>query len=701
MGPRNLWGPGRLPSSAPACVDISTGGFYNAQPVKTATDGQVVAKPSHTCWKCGRRLEVGRAGEKQAICPHCGAALADVAGEGRADEMDGLIGQRLGEFDIVGRLGRGGMGAVYRARQAALDRFVAVKVLSASLSADDSYVARFGREARAAAAVSHPNIIEIYSVGEDRGYQYIAMELVDGVSLADLLEREGRLPPERALDVLRQTAAALAEAHDRGILHRDIKPANILLGPKGRVKVADFGLARRPEADAAVTLPGQALGTPLYLPPDVARGHPPGARSDLYSLGVTLYQALAGRPPFDGQTPAEVILKHAEAPIPPLQELAPHAPPALCRIIHRLLCKDPADRYPSAQAVLEALEGVEGPGGRPPSAPRAVSVTATMAVPTRPAPGDDRAARRRRWPLALAAGIGAACIALALALLLAGRPRRREAIVYTEWPFHAAEAKRRQAETAAALGVPVEQTVDIGSGVEMTFVLIPAGEFLMGSPTSVGSEEIRQSYRKIGLLGNAEFPQHRVRISKPFSLGKLEVTQEQWHAVVGGGPSGAGRTPQDPVVRVSAEDCRKFIQKLTAKLGRPCRLPTEAEWEYACRAGAPSLFHFGEGPTNLDAHAWFLANANDSLQPVGQKAPNAWGLHDMAGNVWEHCTDWFGPYAAAAATDPTGPGSGTARVRRGGCWRSGPEDCRSACRKPIGLDGRTNTVGFRVALGLE
>ncbi|NQT51510.1 serine/threonine protein kinase [bacterium] len=269
-----------------------------------------------------------------------------------------LVGQTLGQFQIVDYVACGGMGTVYRGRQPSLGRFVAIKVLADRLAEDGNYVERFHREARTAAAISHPNIIEVHDIGKDRGHLYIAMELVDGESLADVLKREGRLLWGRAVIIMRQVADALACAHEHGILHRDIKPANILIQKHDRVKVADFGLAKRAEVDVSVTVTGQALGTPLYLPPEWARGKELDARTDLYSVGATFYHVVAGRPPFDGASATEVIVKHIEEQAPALQQRAPDAPPLLCHIIHRLLSKAPADRYQTANELLDALRDV-------------------------------------------------------------------------------------------------------------------------------------------------------------------------------------------------------------------------------------------------------------------------------------------------------------------------------------------------------
>jgi predicted Ser/Thr protein kinase len=264
-------------------------------------------------------------------------------------------GKRVGGYEILEKLGSGGMGTVFKARQLNIDRIVALKILPEALAQDEASLKRFTREARAAAAASHPNIVEVHDIGQDGATHYIAMEFVDGESLADAIRREGRLAPERALEVMTQVTAAIAEAHDRGVLHRDIKPSNILLTKKGRVKVADFGLAKRLGADVTITETGQPLGTPLYLPPEVARGEPFDRRSDLYSLGATFYHALAGRPPYEGRNATEVALKQVQGGHVPLGQAVPGVPPALCEVVERLLKTRPLDRYQDAREVFEAL----------------------------------------------------------------------------------------------------------------------------------------------------------------------------------------------------------------------------------------------------------------------------------------------------------------------------------------------------------
>ncbi|MBM4039870.1 MAG: DUF1080 domain-containing protein, partial [Planctomycetes bacterium] len=272
-----------------------------------------------------------------------------------ANGADPLVGQSLGQFEIVELIGRGGMGAVYKARQPSLDRWVAIKILSPALSEDAAFVARFAREARAAAAVSHRNIIEIIDVATAGGYHYIAMGYVDGESLAALIHREGRLPQDRALGIMKQTTAALAAAHEAGIIHRDIKPSNILLDRSGEVRVSDFGLAKRLAADASTSTDEQPLGTPAYVSPEMATGKEVDARTDLYSLGATFFHALAGHPPFEGESFSDLIVKVVREPAPPLAEVVSDVDPRLCGIIDRLLRKDPAERPASAQALANEL----------------------------------------------------------------------------------------------------------------------------------------------------------------------------------------------------------------------------------------------------------------------------------------------------------------------------------------------------------
>jgi len=276
-------------------------------------------------------------------------------------EID-LSGRRLGDYQILRRLGRGAMAEVYLAEQITLGRQVALKILKRELAADDNYIKRFQNEARAAAALVHANIVQIYEVGCLEGHYYIAQEYVPGQNLRDLLARRGTPDIPKALSILRQTAAALTKAADQGIVHRDIKPENILVTREGEVKVADFGLARIITKDQAASLNltqiGVTMGTPLYMSPEQVEGRPLDSRSDLYSLGVTMFHLLSGQPPFRGDNALSVAVQHLQTAPERLENLRPDLPAGMCRVVHKLLAKDPAERYPTPRDLLLELRAL-------------------------------------------------------------------------------------------------------------------------------------------------------------------------------------------------------------------------------------------------------------------------------------------------------------------------------------------------------
>jgi serine/threonine-protein kinase len=286
-------------------------------------------------------------------------------------EQDGVEGmaaetQMLGEFKLIRRLGQGGMAQVYLAEQTSLGRKVALKVLRPERVQTANHLKRFLTEATAAAALSHPNIVAVYLLGEHEGRNYIVQEYVSGGNLREFINRNG--PPEvaRAVQILKQTAAALQAAHAQGIVHRDIKPENILLTQQGDVKVADFGLAQLTLEGERVNLTqeGVTMGTPLYMSPEQVSASQIDARSDLYSLGVTAYHLLSGKPPFVGKTSMVVAMAHVQQKPQPLQEQREDLPPVLCRIVHKLLAKDPKNRYQSAADLLRDLNRFSQLGSR-------------------------------------------------------------------------------------------------------------------------------------------------------------------------------------------------------------------------------------------------------------------------------------------------------------------------------------------------
>jgi serine/threonine protein kinase len=275
---------------------------------------------------------------------------------------------RLAHFRILRPIGHGGMGDVYERYDESLHRHVAVKVLPADLARDETFLVRFGAEARAAGQLDHPNVVSVHFFGEDQGYHFFAMDLVSGESLAARLQRQPRLPLEATLRIIEQCLAGLQAAHEHGLVHRDVKPGNTLLkSPDDHVVLVDFGLVRRIAHSLQVTATGMVMGTVDYLSPEQARGRPVDARADLYSLGVVFYRLLAGRLPFTAETPTAMLFQHAYEPPFPLAEAVPELPPPIVAIVERLLAKDPAERYQDCAAVLADLQAFRA--GQPSSAP--------------------------------------------------------------------------------------------------------------------------------------------------------------------------------------------------------------------------------------------------------------------------------------------------------------------------------------------
>jgi serine/threonine protein kinase len=304
---------------------------------------------------------------------------------------------------LRGPLGSGGMADVFLAHDEVLGRDVALKVLKDHYAENEEFVERFNREARNAAALSHPNIVSIFDRGEtEDGTYYIAMEYLPGGTLKDLILKRGALPPQMAAQVALQIAEALQVGHKKGIIHRDVKSRNILITESGDTKVADFGIARAADATTISHL-GEIFGTAKYMSPEQAMGEPVGPASDLYSLGVVLYEMLTGRVPFEAETPADVSAKHADETLRPPREVNPEVPEDMDALVMKLLARDPKDRYGSAAELVEELGWVRD--GSPPATSSAdeatIAALTTPPAPTLPAPGASGPRRRRgSWTLA-------------------------------------------------------------------------------------------------------------------------------------------------------------------------------------------------------------------------------------------------------------------------------------------------------------
>lgn len=339
----------------------------------------------------------------------------------RPPQPGDLIADR---YELEELVGTGGMSSVFRAHDRQLEREVAIKILHQHYAEDPEYLERFRREARTVATLSHPNIVTVIDRGDDDGRQYIVFEHVEGENLKELVVRSGRLPVRRALELALAVANGLAFAHDHGLVHRDVKPQNVLLSNEGEVKVTDFGIARSLHVEHGVTQTGTVIGTGEYLAPEQASGKTVSPATDVYSLGVVLWELLAGEVPFVGENFVAVALRHVNEPPPHLRERRPDVSPRLDAAVDRALDKDPERRFPSMAAFAEELRAclAESEGAVPPPSTDAELTLVTSPVPT-PAPARPRRRRRRRLALALFALVVAGA-AVAAVLLLGGAGHR-------------------------------------------------------------------------------------------------------------------------------------------------------------------------------------------------------------------------------------------------------------------------------------
>lgn len=365
-----------------------------------------------------------------------------------------------GRYEVLEQIGAGGVAVVYLARDLTLGRLVAIKMLTAAAAADKGFVARFRREAQAIASLNHPNVVTVYDWGTADGTDYMVMEFIPGGNLAEFLAGRERLPEAEALAIAREIALGLARAHQEGIVHRDIKPHNILLDAAGRPKVADFGIAHAPGL-THLTQTNSVVGTASYISPEQAQGRTADERSDLYSLGVVLYEMLTGRPPFIGESLVDTAIKHVnEAPVPP-RDARPDLTPETNALVMKALAKNPADRFPSAAAMADALAAAEAAqerrGAPTIAAPLAAdaAMAPTTAVPrtlgrTARAPRPTTTSPHVSW---IALPIAALLVALLAAAALA-HPWTSHQVASAHHPTAGRVASSNPTATSAPTSVP-------------------------------------------------------------------------------------------------------------------------------------------------------------------------------------------------------------------------------------------------------
>lgn len=294
-----------------------------------------------------------------------------------------LIGRDFGHYRVTGELGKGGMATVYKADEQSLNRIVALKVMSPKISEDPTMIKRFQREAQAAAQLNHPNIVHIYTIGEEKGVHYFTMEYIKGKTLGQLRRERGALTAAELIPIMTQTAEALGEAHKHNMVHRDIKPSNIMVDSANRVKVTDFGIAHVASATTQLTVEGSFLGTPQYMSPEQCEGKKIDGRSDIYSLGVTFYELLSGRIPFEADTPGSMLIKIVKGDLTPLRQAAPNVAPAVRSVVERMMQRNPNKRYQNTDEVIQAFKRIQTFAGEETKATAFGKTMATVATAAR------------------------------------------------------------------------------------------------------------------------------------------------------------------------------------------------------------------------------------------------------------------------------------------------------------------------------
>ena len=611
--------------------------------------------------------------------------------------------ERYEYHPVDDRIGKGGYGIVYKAYDNYHDRYVAIKMAEVI---DEDDTTRLAHEVELVAQLpAHPNIAhyeECYTFNTPTGrYDFGILQYYKEGSL-DTLVSAGKLSQADKEDILLQVLEGIRFLHNHDIIHRDLKPRNILIARRGSryiPKITDFGISKVFDAGDSSSFANSLVGagTLAYSSPEQLGERTMHRNADLWSYGVIVCQLFTGELPFTtgGLSPSSIEGRNAfyrqimSGKLPPLIDKIPEPWQALVR---RLLVIDTRERLRNCDAVKAFLaDGKEQKSDRPhpddndeedktrneTSTPpftgtdstekdprsQSQSQSAETEIPPRSyPPPPPRKASKWRYAAYVVYAFVAAVVAVLLGVLL--------------W---LKGAPQTDFDSLLANADVVEQV----NGVEIPMVYVPGGTFTMGGTSEQGS-----------YAHGDEKPTHQVTLNG-YYIGATEITQAQWEAVMGDNPSNF-RGDNLPVERVSYGDALEFCRRLSELTGKHYTLPTEAQWEYAARGGQSGGTKYS-GSNTIDNVAWYADNCNGSTHPVATKIPNALGLYDMSGNVWEWCLDWYDDYPSQAQTNPQGPSSGDSRVLRGGSWDADAEFCRVSYRNGNYPSYRSYS-GFRVVL---
>jgi len=618
--------------------------------------------------------------DNQLFCSSCGSEL--------------LI---QGNYRVIKPLGEGGFGNTYE-----ITGQGKTKLLKVLTNTSDKAVELFQREAKILSKINLPGIPK---VEEDDDFLYypkdnsqplycLIMEKIEGMNLTEYIRGRNNRPLEGkvALQWLKELLEILAVIHDQNLLHRDIKPSNIMLKPDGKLALIDFGAVKQTKGTITAksgTETATGTGTSIYsvgYAPQEQMAGQAIKQSDIFALGRTFIYLLTAKEPHD-----PLMYDGLEDRINWRKFANQNISENLGKVIDQMTERLAKDRPDNVRKLLQLLNPPPSPSppsksestvvSSPPSKSKSTVVSSPPSKSKSTVVSSPPPIPSRRKFLLLAGYISFGLGATFVGSKIFGSKQSS----VTETPI------REETSAPQESSSENNSTFDLGGGVTLEMVKIPGGSFLMGSPDS---DQDASSNEK---------PQHQVTIAEDFYLGKYEVTQAQYQAIMGTNPSYFSKGGDYPVENVSWNDAVEFCQKLSAKTGKTFKLPSEAQWEYACRAGTQTRYYYGDDASQLGDYAWYDDNSGNQTHQVGQKNPNNFGLYDMIGNVWEWCEDnYHDSYNNAPNNENPWYNSSenNQRILRGGSWFDRAGSCRSAYRSRCDSGLISSGLGFRVFCAL-